>query len=326
MRKSILAVGAAAALTLGVAAPAMAQYPGTNGHRFYDADSEGVYACSDSSNSDAWEDRQLGQGLGQEGGTWSPDGNTQAVNTGGFYYNSSHLPGNGVGTLVMGPAAGKGNTDCAGFAYYAGVDVGSHLAFSHDAKTLAVERGSRVYEITTSTGKVVRDLTPNLPKGTYADDPTWSATTNTIAYAATDGIRTRPSGGGSATLLVKVAGARDPEYSPDGKYIAYIAGGTIQYASATTGKLVKNTKIKAADFRYSPDGKDFYISQPDFGAGISAAGGTASCPVITLAGVVIARDPGDGDSPPACVVIDWQPVTRSTKTSPSVANAFRTLQ
>jgi len=279
----------AGGVVLAGAGPAAAQHPGRNGEQVVLSDSGPRWECGSGTSESAYYLDYSGA-TGAQGGAYSPDGKVLAVNAEDVYRERSGV------LLVTGPSS---DTTCAGLRFLPGaIDTGTHLAFSPDGKSIAIQRASNVQIISASTGALVRNLTPGLPAGTYAKDPTWDPKGRAIAYTATDGIRTRPPGGGAGKLLIKGTGLSRPEYSPDGRYLAYLTGGYIAYADAVTGKLVKRTPIKAVDFRYSPDGLSFVFS-----TGVANFDG-ANCPVANLNGKITSRVYADA----YCEVVAWQPL------------------
>ena len=272
---------AAAGVVLGVSVPASAQYPGTNGLVTYIVDgTDSTVPCMGLYYGDGPFDRFV------EEITWAPDGKQVAQTV------SPRSPGSD--RLIV-----FDTSTCSIPRDLGPVDFRSTTSWSPDGTQIAVQRGGDIWILKTSTGAVVRNLTPNLPS-TIESHPSWSPKNTGIAYRASDGIRIRPVTGGASRLWK--ANVDQPDWSPDGSKIAYLAGRSsypntalsrIAYANASTGGSVVTTAITADQFTWSPDGKYFFFR-----------GIYGNCVVATIAGKITFRPPGGEEN---CWAPSWQP-------------------
>lgn len=262
MRRTLLVAAVGLTATMGFAAPAMAQTPGTNGTLVYsygsqDEDTTDAFGvpCGDSvydGDSDVVD--------GSSVVVWAqvaPDGKSALVE---LYYYSGDSDSYQNNTFRV-AVSGSGCAPAVEFntSVQNDVDAVTESHYSPDGEMVALDMDDDVYEVNATTGATIRDLTPNLPR-TIESDGVFSPNGKTVAYIASDGIRSRPVGGGSSKLLYKDSTVFSSlDYSPDGTKILFVKGGYIQYVTLSTGKVTK-TAIKAGMASWSPDGKDVVFS------------------------------------------------------------------
>lgn len=150
-------------------------------------------------------------------------------------------------------------------------------SFSPDSKQMAVAKGGDIAIIDVGTGAIVRWVAQGAALQTH---PSWSPDGNYILYAAPDGVREVLATGGTSAL--RVAGAADPTYAPDGKRIAYTRDGKLWIANASwplNGETATN--LSATDYVWSPDSQ-FFLGT--FAEGTYEQGWTADLMQVTTTG------------------------------------------
>lgn len=295
-RRSLRWLAATAAVTaaggLAAASPAVAQYPGTNGTKSYvtgvdsfrvwhgvktlancNPDDDPPYDTSDATQSFVCVDAFA----------YSPDGTKVAfVGEGNADYDFFY------GLYVYDVVSGSWGELPNGI-YPEGLDRGSQVTWAPDGKHLAVTKGGDVIVVPYTVPGSPVNLTPNLPT-TVEHDPTWNPKGGTIAYVASDGIRTRPAAGGASKLVLKGA-AKTPDYSPDGTKILFTNGaGKLAYVTLSTGTVTTTIITASGGAKWSPDGKQVIFR------------GVKGCAAATLTGVISWRV-----DDPTCGAVGWQP-------------------
>jgi hypothetical protein len=117
-------------------------------------------------------------------------------------------------------------------------------AWSPDGRTIAFTRDTigfgsgNIIGLVNSDGTSARAVSGS--NGGYL--PSWSPDSRSLAYAAPDGIRTIPVGGGASRLIDR-GNDGDPAWSPDGQRIAFVrhvaeASDTVAVVGATGGTTV----------------------------------------------------------------------------------------
>jgi hypothetical protein len=166
--------------------------------------------------------------------------------------------------------------------------------FSPDGSQLVITRGGDLVVLDVATGAVVRTLTST--PAVAEVDPTWSADGSTIAFATPSGVSVVPAAGGACTPLR--AGASGPQYSGDGKHLAYLVGQQLMLADADGAHEVDST-LTIYSYTWSPDSTSFVVS-----ADLGLVSDTSEVVITTLSGHVVAAGPGAVSSSS----FSWQPV------------------
>lgn len=171
---------------------------------------------------------------------------------------------------VTNPASGVADIDPA-FAF-----DGKTIAFSRD--TVGFGAGQGLWLVHADGGGL-----QYVPGGAGGIAPCFSPNGKTIVYAAADGLRLIPTGGGSPHLLIKAGFAwqfAQPAWSPDGKWVAFVrhdsfGADSLCYLPASGGKwgLVLKSAIGIESPGWSSDSKTLAYLQVD---GIGAEGRRSS--------------------------------------------------
>lgn len=155
------------------------------------------------------------------------------------------------------------------------VDGLSRPSFNPDSTQMALAKGGDVGIFDVSTGQLIRWVATGAPMQTH---PSWSPDGNYIVYGAPDGVREVLATGG--TSILRVPGAADPYYAPDGKRMAYTRDGKL-WISDAFGQGETATNLSATGYVWSPDSQ-FFLGT--FAEGTYEEGWTADLMQVTTDG------------------------------------------
>ncbi len=166
--------------------------------------------------------------------------------------------------------------------------------FSPDGAQVVITRDADLVVLDVATGAMARQLTTT--PGLAEVDPTWSADGATIAFATPAGVSVVPAAGGDSQQVR--AGASGPQYSADGRHLAYLVGQQLMLADADGAHEV-DTTLTIYGYTWSPDSTSFVVS-----ADVGLISDTAEVVITTLTGQVLSTGPGAVSS----TSFSWQPV------------------
>jgi WD40-like Beta Propeller Repeat len=275
-------------LSLALAAPANAAFPGQNGKIAYvrhDADTDEITICM----------VDPGGGGVQcpiNGGepAWSSSGTRLAFTGGGIW--TANADGSGAAPLTSDPD---------GFSAWS--PDGSRITFARFANACVPTCIGEIY-VMDADGTNAGDLT-NDPADD--DQPAWSPDGRLIAWQRADSrIWTmKPDGTGKTDLASGV----EPNWSPDGTRLAFARGGTIWVMNADGSGQTQLTSGSDGEPAWSPDGTQIAFSRLDFTAETEGiwkvdVDGSNVTPVVTEPGRFASiRNP------------DWQPLPVNTSST-----------
>jgi tricorn protease-like protein len=202
---------------------------------------------------------------------WSADGTEIA-------YLAGHPPGLNVPTslaLYLVDANGKNPRKLASCGECAGLNADSSIAWSPDGSTIALTRQTGLSQdlwlVNVKTGALSR-LTDCASGKACADaSAEWSPGGQAIVFSRrvkgqVASIYTMRPNGTHLELIAAVAGAQDPQWSPDGREIAFQANSGIYTVNADGTEVTQITAAGglAGEPAWSPDGTKLLYSKSSF--------------------------------------------------------------